>query len=226
MGLFSASPVHILFLLVLSALCLGRMIVYGAFENVEIKRIPTKCGVECVGGGCLYSDCVDPEVKAKCPGGKDILPYFTKYNIIPRFLPINASPIVFTSPYHHFHSIGACKFLRSRSPSCSGGGCHFVECSDATCKGGSCNFENPQDSLKYGYCNGDYINFPDKYAASHRTSFLFFSFLFFSFLYSSCNEFFLSYSYSFVPCHYVLSGENCYLDGEPHPTFQQGYLSA
>lgn len=111
------------------------MLVQGAFENFELKRTPTICEKACIGGACIYSDCVD--VQATCPGG-------------------------------------ACKFLRSKGPSCTGGGCHFVECSHATCEGGSCNFENPQNSLKYGYCNG----------------------------------------------------ENCYLDGEPHPTFQHGYLSS
>ncbi len=56
---------------------------------------------------------------------------------------------------HFSYCTGACKFLRSKEPSCTGGGCHFVECIDATCEGGSCNFENPQNSLKYGYCNGN-----------------------------------------------------------------------
>lgn len=41
------------------------MLVQGAFENFELKRTPTICEKACIGGACIYSDCVD--VQATCP---------------------------------------------------------------------------------------------------------------------------------------------------------------
>ena len=116
-------------------------IVTAIFENIEFKKVRRPCDFLCQGGGCLFANCDEP---AHCPGGNRTPKVI---NNIPLFLSVHTHTLLFSS--------GACDFISAVEPTCSGGGCRFTDCSKATCSGGGCNFENPKDSLRIGYCNGN-----------------------------------------------------------------------
>merc|ERR1719453_1056601 len=75
--------------------------VHGAFQNVEMKRIPAPCEKACIGGGCMYSDCVD--VKATCPGGA----------------------CKFLRSKEPSCTGGGCHFVECIDATCEGGSCNF-----------------------------------------------------------------------------------------------------